>query len=62
MLNTQMRIDAYLIPQIDKILSHLFGSQVFSKNDFGKESHQVSVKPSQTHKTTLLTKYGLFDF
>ena len=62
MLNKRMKIDAYPIPQINKILDRLCKAQVFSKIDLSKMYHQVVVELSHTHKTAFLTKYGLFRF
>ena len=62
MLNKQTKTDAYLIPQIDEILDHLYKAQVFSKIDLSKVYHQVSVELSYMHKTAFPTKYGLFEF
>ena len=36
MLNKQIKIDAYPIPQIDEILDCLCKARVFSKNDLSK--------------------------
>ena len=62
MLNKQTKTDAYLIPQIDEILDHLYKAQVFSKIDLNKVYHQVAVELSHMHKTTFPTKYRLFEF
>ena len=60
-LNKQMKIDAYPIPQIDEILDCIYKAQVFSQIDLSKAYHQVAIELSHTHKTALLTKYGLFE-
>ena len=49
MLNKKTIIDAYLIPQIDKILDSLCKTRVFPKTDLGKAYHQAAVKASHTH-------------
>ena len=62
MLNKQRKIDVYRIPQINEILDCLCKARVFSKIDLSMVYHQVVVEPSHMHKTTFLTKYGLFEF
>ena len=61
-LNKQTVIDVYPIPWIDEILDCLHKARVFSKIDLSTAYHQVVVEPSHMHKSTFLTKYGLFKF
>ena len=62
MINKQSKIDVYPIPWIDEILDCLYKAQVFSKIDLIKGYHQDAVELSHAHKTTFLTKFGLFKF
>ena len=62
MLNKQTKIDAYPIPLINEILDCLCKARVFLKINLSKVYHQVAFKPSYTHKSAFLTKYGLFKF
>ena len=62
MLNKQIKIDVYPIPQINKILDCLCKARVVLIIDLSKAYHQVAVEPSHTHKIAFLTKYRLFEF
>ena len=62
MLNKQIKIGVYLIPQINDILDWLCKDRVFSKIDLSIVYHQVAVELSNTYTTTFLTKYGLCEF
>ena len=62
MLNKQIKLGTYPVPQIDEILDCLCKARVFSKIDLSKMYHQVAVELSHTHKTAFLTKYRLFIF
>ena len=62
MLNKQSKIDAYLIPQIDKILDHLYKAQVFLKNDLSKVYHQVAVELSYSTRLLSLQSTDYLNF
>ena len=55
MLNKLIKINAYLIPQIDEILDYLCKARVFLKIDLSEAYQQVAVESSYTHKTAFLT-------
>ena len=64
MLNKQIKISAYSVPQVDEILDCQCKARVFFKINLSKAYHQVAVEWSHTytHKTTFLTKCRLFKF
>ena len=64
LLSKQIKIDGYLIPQIDEILDHLCKAQFFLKIGLREAYLQVAIEPShiRTHMTAFFTKYRLFEF
>ena len=54
--------DRYLIPHIQDFTKRLAGSKIFTKIDLFRAHYQISVEPSDVHKTAVTTPFGLFNF
>jgi hypothetical protein len=52
----------YPLPRIEDMFDQLRGASVFSKIDLRSGYHQLRIRPSDIPKTTLITKYGLYEF
>ena len=52
-LNTQIVPDRYQIPHIQDFTQRLAGSKVISKSDLVRAYYQITVEPSDVHKTAL---------
>jgi hypothetical protein len=52
----------YRLPRIEDLFDQLRGASVFSKIDLRSGYHQLRIRPSYILKTTLITKYGLYEF
>ncbi|GFX02507.1 retrovirus-related Pol polyprotein from transposon 17.6 [Trichonephila clavipes] len=60
-LNAQTIKEKYPIPCIADFTSELYGKQIFSHIDLIKAYHQIPINPSDVHKTTICTPFGLFE-
>ena len=61
-LNSNTIIDAWPLPHIDDLLSHLRGARVFSKLDLRDGYHQIPIDKNDTYKTAFATRYGTYKF
>ena len=61
-LNKMTVKNKYLLPRIDDLFDQLKGASVFSKIDLRFEYHQLRIKDTYVHKTTLRTRYGHYEF
>ena len=50
-VNAQITFDAFPVPDVDSLLSHLCGAKVFSKMDFSQFYHQLPLVASDRPKT-----------
>ena len=61
-LNAQTVPGRYPIPHIQDFTQRLAGSKKISKIDLVRAYYQIPVEPSDVHKTTVTTPFGLFNF
>ena len=61
-MNAQTVLDQYTIPHIYDFTQCLAGSKVFSKIYLVGAYYQISVEPSDAHKTAVTTPFGVFNF
>ncbi|GBN45249.1 Retrovirus-related Pol polyprotein from transposon opus [Araneus ventricosus] len=61
-LNSITISDRYLLPHIHDFSHGLAGKMVFSKIDLVKAYHQIPIKSSDSHKTAVITRIGLFEY
>ena len=54
--------DRYPIPYIKYFTQRLAGAKVFSKIDLDQAYYQILVEPSDVHKTTVTTLFGIYNF
>jgi hypothetical protein len=52
----------YPLPRIEDLFDQLRGTEMFSKIDLRSGYHQLRIGPSDIPKTTLITKYGLYEY
>jgi hypothetical protein len=52
----------YPLPCIDILFDQLTGAKVFSKIDLHSDYHQIKIRPEGIPKTTLSTRYGLYEY
>jgi hypothetical protein len=52
----------YPLPRIEDLFDQMRGARIFSKIDLRTGYHQVKIRPSDIPKTTLSTRYGLYEF
>jgi hypothetical protein len=52
----------YPLPHIDILFDQLAGAKVFSKINLHSGYHQIKIRPKDVSKTTLSTKYGLYEY
>jgi hypothetical protein len=50
------------LPCIEDLFDQRRGARIFSKIDLRTGYHQVKIRPSDIPKTTLSTRYGLYEF
>jgi hypothetical protein len=50
------------LPRIEDLFDQMRGARVFSKIDLRLGYHQMKIRPSDIPKTTLSTRYGLYEF
>ena len=61
-LNARTICDCFPLPRVDDLLDRLRGCTVFLKMDLFQGYFQVEVLEEHRHKTTFLSKYGLYEF
>jgi hypothetical protein len=52
----------YPLPRIEDLFDQLRGASVFSKIDLRSGYHQLRIRPLNIPKTTVITKYGLYEY
>jgi hypothetical protein len=52
----------YPLPRIDDLFDQLKGAKYFSKADLRSGYHQLKIRESDIPKTTLVTRYGQYEF
>jgi hypothetical protein len=52
----------YSLPRIEDLFDQLRGDNVFLKIDLRSGYHQLRIWPSNIHRTTFFTKYGLYEY
>jgi hypothetical protein len=52
----------YPLPRIDILFDQLTRARVFSKIDLRSGYHQIRIRPEDIPKTTIITRYGLFEY
>ena len=50
------------LPRIEDLFDQMRGARVFSKIDLRSGYHQMKIRPSDIHKKTFSTRYGLYEF
>ena len=58
----QTKLDAYLLPRIDKILDRVSAAGWLKKVDLSIAYHCMSIHPGHEEGMIFLTQYGLFKF
>jgi hypothetical protein len=61
-LNAVTIKNKYPFPHIDVLFDQLAGAKVFSKIDLRSGYHQIKIRASDVPKTSLSTRYGLYEF
>jgi hypothetical protein len=52
----------YPLPRIEDLFDQMKGASAFSKIDLRSGYHQLKIQESDTPKTTLRTRYGLYEY
>jgi hypothetical protein len=52
----------YPLPHIKDLFDQMRGVKVFSKIDLRSGYHHMKIRPSDIHKMTFSTRYGLYEF
>jgi hypothetical protein len=52
----------YLLPLIEDLFDQMRGATIFSKIDLRSSYHQLKIRTEDIPKTTLTTRYGLYEF
>jgi len=60
-LNSATVKDAFPLPRIEECIDMLHGTEYFCTLDLASGYWQLSVDPSDRHKTAFITRYGLFE-
>jgi hypothetical protein len=61
-LNDVIMKNKYLLPRGEDLFDQRRGARIFSKIDLRTGYRQVKIRPSDIPKTTLSTRYGLYEF
>jgi hypothetical protein len=61
-LNDVIMKNKYLLPRVEDLFDQRRGARIFSKIDLRTGYRQVKIRPSDIPKTTLSTRYGLYEF
>ena len=61
-LNAVTIKNKYPLPGIDVLFDQLAGTNIFSKINLRSGYHQIKIRPCDILKTTLSTRYGLYEY
>jgi hypothetical protein len=61
-LNDVIMKNKYSLPRVEDLFDQRRGARIFSNIDLQTGYHQVKISPSDIPKTTLSTRYGLYEF
>jgi len=59
-LNSISQPSVYPLPNIQAIISSVFGAVIFTKLDLSTAFHQIRTRPADTANTVMTTEFGLF--
>jgi hypothetical protein len=52
--------DSYPLPQIDKMMDQIHGSEIFMKLNLKSSYNQIQICPEDEWKMTFMTPFGLY--